>query len=561
MCEVAADFYEDFFKKSNIIRPHPYTDFPPIDFDNKDETIPEVTLDELLHVMQAKRKKKSLDAHGISNFMFNFLDQRHWSLLLQLYNLSFRNSILPTAWKDTRIILLAKKDAICSPSLTSPISLLDSFQKVGEKLFLTRFRDLITRRGLLPDNQSGFRDGFRLQTRLLLFLEDIYSLMANSAPVSTIFVDFRTAFDRLWFSGCIGKLRKLGIPPSYLNWIEAWLLNRRCYIEIKGKKSRWFAIEKGGPQGSVLTPTLFITFNCDMGLSLPGCVSHFFADDLAAIVAGQLGVRFMNQCIDLEKRIKIFLDQLEYYSCLTDQPINAVKTEAIFSARAVGLPKFDIHFNNGDDGKIKWVQEYKYLGYFISRKLGWGKLLNRTKIKVRQRISLINSFKIFGTSSPRLRKVLVSSFVLPIFTWIYPIFPLLSVNQQHDLSHFYYTSLRRVLRCLCWKETFFSFALDEKSLEDRCSSYWNKYLCALADSSDGELLFEKANINTFRQSWLKKDFPIKCLRRSKRFIPHQSIIEKVLCWLTSVPSRSSVPWYEIDEIQLLEDFPESFVFM
>ncbi|CAF1296287.1 unnamed protein product [Rotaria sordida] len=331
MCNVAADYYEDFFKASYIVRPHPYTDSPPIEYDNNNEFILEVTLDELINTVLAKKKKKSLDAHGISNYMFNFLDLNYWSLLLKLYNHSFQKSVLPSAWKDTRMILLAKKDSICPPSLTRPISLPDSFQKIGEKLFLTRFRDLLFRRDLLPDNQSSFRERFRLQTRLLLFLEDVYSLLSNSAPVCTIFVDFRAAFDQLWFLGCIGKLRNLGIPPSFLNWIKGWLNNRRCFIETNGSKSRWFSIEKDGPQGSVLTPTLFITYNCDMGCSLSGCISHFFADDLAGIMADQLGIKYSSQCLDLEKRAKVFLGQLEYYSGLTDQPINFNKTEAMFT--------------------------------------------------------------------------------------------------------------------------------------------------------------------------------------------------------------------------------------
>lgn len=558
MCHLAADYYEDFFKASKIVRPHPYTDSPPTDYDNISEVIPEVTIDELINTVLAKKKKKSLDAHGISNYMFNFLDLNYWSLLLKLYNLSFEKSVLPSAWKDTRMILLAKKDSICPPSLTRPISLLDSFQKIGEKLFLTRFRDLLSRRGLLPDNQSGFRDRFRLQTRLLLFLEDLYSLMSNSAPVCTVFVDFRTAFDQLWHLGCIGKLRNLGIPPSFLKWIEAWLTNRRCYIEINGNKSRWFSIKKGGPQGSALTPSLFITYNCDMGNSLSGCISHFFADDLAGIMAGQIGIKYSSQCLDLEKRVKIFIDQLEYYSWLTDQPINFNKTEAMFSARAIGSPNFIIRFSNETKETIKWVPDYKYLGYLISAKLGWGKFLKSMMSKIRQRISMIKSFKIFGCSSPHLRKTLFLSFVLPIFTWIYPVFPLLSEKQQQNLSHFYYTSLRRILYCLNWNENFFAFALDEKSLEDRCYVYWEKYLAALADSIDGELLGEKASLNVFRQCWIEKEFSIKCLRTSKRFVPYNSVLEKIIDWMASVPSRSSVIAYEIDEIQLLENFPESF---
>ncbi|CAF1573779.1 unnamed protein product [Rotaria magnacalcarata] len=361
MCNLAADYYEIFFKASTIIRPHPYTDSPPTDFDNINDSIPEVTLDELLITIISKKKKKSLDAHGLSNHVFNFIDLNYWSLLLNLYNHSFQKSILPTGWKDTRMILLAKKDSICSPSLTRPISLLDSFQKIGEKLFLTRFRDLLARRGLLPDSQSGFREHFRLQTRLLLFLEDIYSLMSNSAPICTVFVDFRAAFDQLWFLGCIGKLRNLGIPPSYLNWIQAWLVNRRCYIEFNGCSSD----ATGGPQGSVLTTTSFITYNCDMNSSLSCCIPHFFADDLAGILAGQLGIKYSSQCLDLEKRIETFLDCLEYYSCLTDQPINLNRTETMFSARAIGLPNFDIHFSHGTKESINLISEYKYLGYII----------------------------------------------------------------------------------------------------------------------------------------------------------------------------------------------------
>ena len=558
MCDMAADYYEDFFKSSNIVRPHPYTDAPPMLFDNEDEIIPEVTHDEILSVILPKRKKKSLDAHGVSSYMFNHLDINHWSLFVKLFNLSLRDSFFPTAWKETRMILLAKKEPICLPSSTRPISIIDSFQKVAEKLFLNRFRDLLWRRGLLPDNQSGFREGFRLQSRLLLFLEDIRSLMSNSSPVCTMFVDFRKAFDQLWFLGCIGKFRNLGIPPSYLNWIYSWLTNRRCYIEINGKLSRWFNIEKGGPQGSVLTPTVFITYNCDMGIALSGCASHFFADDLAGIVAGQMGVKYTKQCLDLQKRVGNFLKDLDYYSCLTDQPINTDKTETLFSARAVGGPKFEVSYAHGGE-KIRWVSQFKYLGYLISPKMGWGILLKDMMLKVRNRISLIRSFRLFGCSSAPLRKTLFSCFVLPLFTWIYPIFPFLSLKQQYDLSHFYFSSLRRVLFGLQWNVNFFAFALDEISLEDRCALYWEKFLISLADSIDGRLLLEMANLNMFRENWVDGLYSIKCLRKSKRFVPHESAIRRVVKWLASNPSHSSILSYEIDEIQLLENFPDSFL--
>ena len=55
---------------------------------------------------------------------------------------------------------------------------------------------------------------------------------------------------------------------------------------------------------------------------LPGAMSFFFADDVAAVVAGQMGMRFTDQCLDLERRLNKLLDLLEYHSILPVQPIN-----------------------------------------------------------------------------------------------------------------------------------------------------------------------------------------------------------------------------------------------
>ena len=558
MAEMAADFYENLFRKSdNIVRPHPYVDAPWTEFDNRREPIPDVTLEELRETVQARKKKKSRDANGLCNFMFSFIHQSHWSLLLLLFNRSFSMACMPTAWKDTRILLLAKKESICLPAQTRPISLLDSFQKVGEKLFLTRFRDVLGRRGLLPNNQSGFRAGFRLQTRLLLFLEDLYSLMSNSSPVATIFVDFKNAFDMLWHEGCVGKFRQMGIPWAYCDWIRLWLENRRGYIEIGGEKSRWFRIEKGGPQGGILTPTVFITYNADMPNFLSWCSSHFFADDLAAVVAGEIGVKFSNQCLDVEKRLKQFFVQLELYSLLTIQPINFSKTEGLWSARAIGSAPFDIACG---EEKISWVKSFKYLGYWVCPKLGWGRMIQSTMEKVRKRISLINSFRLEGKSSFALRRALFSSYVLPLFTWLFPLFPLFTAKQVNDLSHFYYTCLKRTMFCLEWSDGIFSFVFDEISLQDRCGRYWNKYLIALADSTDGELLFENASLNMFRKAWVDREVAIKGLRISKRFVENSSILEKCVKWTSAQPSGDSIPHFEMEEIELLQFFPESFLF-
>ena len=72
MCEAAADYFEDFFKEpTNIYRPHPHTDAPEVKWENYDETLPAAALTEVLNIVYVSKKKKSYDAHGLSNFMFN----------------------------------------------------------------------------------------------------------------------------------------------------------------------------------------------------------------------------------------------------------------------------------------------------------------------------------------------------------------------------------------------------------------------------------------------------------------------------------------------------------
>lgn len=130
----------------------------------------------------------------------------------------------------------------------------------------------------------------------------------------------------------LNKLVRLGVPYAYCNWIRSWLCDRRAVIEIQGKRSKLFEIQRGGPQGSSIAPSIFITYHSDMANYISTAMSFFFADDLAAVLSVQIGIRFTDQCIDLEHRLQIFLNNLEAYSILVVQSINYAKTQAMFTA-------------------------------------------------------------------------------------------------------------------------------------------------------------------------------------------------------------------------------------
>ncbi|CAF3062969.1 unnamed protein product [Rotaria sp. Silwood2] len=557
MANMAADHYERLFEAPVVIRPHPYVDAPPVQWENAADHIPKVTYPEILNILRSRKKKQSLDIHGLSPFILDKIPQNYWHLLVQLYNYSFTEGYILKKFKEVRMILLAKKNAVCSPDQTRPISLLDSFLKVQEKLFHNRFLKILNDRGILPDNQSGFRAGFRLQTRVLLLIEQISSYMSNSSPTATVFVDFKSAFDQLWFEGCLGKLTRMGIPTAFVNWIRAWLSDRKAVIEVHGNPSRWIKINRGGPQGSSVTPTLFITYHSDMADFIPGAMSFFFADDLAAVLAGQIGIRFKDQCLDLERRLHTLFEQLEFYAILAVQPINYSKTQAMFSARAVSYPNPLPQVHCGDH-KVEWITSFKYLGYWLSTKLGWGNIISKTKLIVRQRTALVNSLRISGTSSTHLRRILFSTFVLPHFTWLFGLFPLFTESQRTSLNHLYFTLLKRAYRCQVWEDLIFSSMYNEKHLDDHCYAYWEKYLKALEKSKDGYLLWEQSELNEYRSKWQEGDSSIRCLRRSKRFVSHRNVLEQAINWMATHGTSDSVIHYSDEDLLCFARFPDSF---
>ena len=161
---------------------------------------------------------------------------------------------------------------------------------------------------------------------------------------------------------------------------------------------------------------------------------------------------------------------------------------------------------------IKWTSSFKYLGYWLTTKLGWGNVIGKMKLRIRQQTALVNSIKFGGASSSVLRRILFSTFVLPFFTWLFALHPLFTDIQQSNLNHFYHTSLKRVYHCLHWEDFFFGSAFGERPLDDLCYSYWEKYCKALSKSLDGRLLLEQSSINAFRSNWELQEYRISCLR-------------------------------------------------
>ena len=114
------------------------------------------------------------------------------------------------------MVLRAKKEPLCPAGQTRPISLVYSLLKVQVRLFRNRFLQVLVNGGILSDTQHGSRVDHSLRTRVLLLVEQISSYMSSSSPVAMVFMDFKSAFDQLWFEGCLENLVRMDVPLVYV---------------------------------------------------------------------------------------------------------------------------------------------------------------------------------------------------------------------------------------------------------------------------------------------------------------------------------------------------------
>ena len=66
------------------------------------------------------------------------------------------------------------------------------------------------------------------------------------------------AYDMMWKEGLIIKLQKIQVDGRVFNWIKDFLFERKIQEMIGSDLSNQYMVGNGTPQGSVISPALFI---------------------------------------------------------------------------------------------------------------------------------------------------------------------------------------------------------------------------------------------------------------------------------------------------------------
>ena len=92
-------------------------------------------------------------------------------------------------------------------------------------------------RGVLCDEQHGFRRKRSCETQLITAVNDFAIALNNSEQIDAIFLDLSKAFDTVPHKRLCNKLAFYGIRGALLKWIQSFLTDRTQQVVINDKCS------------------------------------------------------------------------------------------------------------------------------------------------------------------------------------------------------------------------------------------------------------------------------------------------------------------------------------
>jgi exonuclease III/ribonuclease HI len=277
-------------------------------------SIPAITLEEIERQLRAAKPWKAPGEDGLPAIVWKQIWPVVKHHILALFRKSLEEGAVPSQWRHAKIIPLKKpgKENYTIAKAWRPISLLATLGKLLESVIAERISYMVETYGLLPTNHFGARKQRSAEQALVLLQEQIYTAWRGRRIVSLVSFDVKGAYNGVFVERLLQRMKARGIPENLLRWIEAFCSGRTASIQVNGHTSEAQELPQAGlPQGSPLSPCLFLFFNADLVQrridSHGGAIA--FVDDFTAWVTGPTaqsnkeGIQaIINEALDWERR-------------------------------------------------------------------------------------------------------------------------------------------------------------------------------------------------------------------------------------------------------------------
>lgn len=220
-------------------------------------------------------------------------------------------------------------------------------------------------------------------SELLTLFDILLDAKQDKKEILLIMYDLSSAFDLVDHKILIAKLKVYGFDSNALKWVESYLKNRKQFVTVAGKMSKTIDINTGVPQGSRLSPLLFIILMADLDLWTKDSMLTNFADDTQSVIIKDKKEEAVETAKIEANSVIDFFENNNFVN-------NSDKAAVLYNS---GGKSKTITIEGIGGESIASTESEKLLGLHINSSFDWNTHVEKLVIELKKRIGILKRIK------------------------------------------------------------------------------------------------------------------------------------------------------------------------